>query len=303
MLCTLMVTATVQASETGGGVYPNGPEGFTTALPPPGTYFFSYLEHYSAGRFNDGDGDKGFFPDFDVNATAYIPRIVQIDKLKVLNASLAHAAMLPIVDLDVNIAGVHGSKAGVSDAILTPLILGWNLGNGLHAVAACDISVPIGAYRRSDLANIGRHYWAFEPVVAFAYYSKIGFTLDVKMMYDFNLTNPKAQINPLNPTGADYRTGQEFHVDFAIGQNIGKWHVGAAGYYVQQTTSDKVDDAAAQTALDDLDGFKRSLFALGPSLHYVLSTTHLIATWQHEFHSAYSTQGEKFWLKAIIPLG
>jgi hypothetical protein len=48
-----------QATEGGGGAYPNGAESFlAAALPPPGLYYINYLAHYSSDRLNDKNGDK-----------------------------------------------------------------------------------------------------------------------------------------------------------------------------------------------------------------------------------------------------
>lgn len=67
------------ATEAGGGVYPNGAEGYSgAALPPPGTYLLGYVEHYDAGRFNDGNGNSGQLPDFHARADAAIARIVHV---------------------------------------------------------------------------------------------------------------------------------------------------------------------------------------------------------------------------------
>lgn len=67
------------ATEAGGGVCPNGAEGCSgAALPPPGTYLLGYVEHYDAGRFNDGNGNSGQLPDFHTRADAAIARIVHV---------------------------------------------------------------------------------------------------------------------------------------------------------------------------------------------------------------------------------
>lgn len=292
------------ATETGGGAYPNGAEGYTgAALPPPGLYTLAYLEHYEADRFNDGDGDSGLLPDFDARADAAIARFVYVTDKTILGASWGMQAIVPVVNLKVGAAGMSDETTGFGDIIIDPLLLGWHFKNGLHVTAGVDISIPVGRYNPAKLSNIGRNYWTIEPVLGVAYYSKSGFSADVKLMYDINMRNKDAVITPFNPTGADYRSGNEFHADFAVGQQIGKWKLGAAGYYYKQTTKDKVSDATAQSVVDGFGGFKGEAFAAGPSIGYTAGKVQLIATWQHEFHAEYRPQGEKFWLKAIIPMG
>ncbi|WP_068085341.1 SphA family protein [Novosphingobium rosa] len=293
----------VSAGEVGGGVYPNGAEGYTgAALPPPGTYLLGYYEHYSADRFNDGQGQAGLLPAFHARADAAIVRLVHVTGQQVLGASWGMQAIVPFVNLRVGAAGMADETTGAGDVILDPVMLGWHFRNGVHVTTGLDITMPTGSYKPTKLSNIGRNYWSIEPVAAVAYYGKQGFSLDAKLMYDVNFTNNNAMVTPFNPTGAAYRSGNEFHIDYAAGQQIGTWKLGVAGYYYAQTTRDKVDNAAAQATIDALRGFKGEVFAAGPSVAYRLGKVQLIGTWQHEFHAEYRPAGDKFWLKAIIPL-
>ena len=292
------------ATEVGGGVYQNGAEGYSAAaLPPPGTYFLGYALHYEADRFNDGDGNAEFLPNFDAEANAVVARLVHNTGVKILGADWTVHVIQPIVDLDVSIAGSGDDTTGLGDMTVNPILLGWHNANGLHVTTGVDVNIPIGSYDPTKLSNIGRNHWNIEPLVAVAYYPKSGFTFDLKMMYDINFTNKDGAITPFNPNGADYRSGNEFHADFAIGQQLGKVKLGVSGYYYKQTTDDKVDDPVAQAGLDALNGFKGEAFAAGPSIAVAAGKVLLIGSWQHEFSSTYRPQGDKFWLKAIVPLG
>lgn len=300
----LSLATVAQATETGGGVYPNGAENYLAgALPPPGLYQLMYLTQYNADRYNDGKGHSGFLPDFKVRADALVSRTVFVSDKTFLGANWAGHLIVPLVDLNVDIAGNSDHRRGISDVTFNPLIMGWHFDNGLHLTTGLDINVPVGSYDRNAQANFSRHYWNFEPVVAFAYYDPNGFALDMKFMYDFNLKNTSAQVNGLNPTGADYRSGQEFHVDFGAGYNVGKWELGVSGYYYTQTTADRVSDRNTQAVVDSLDGLKGKTFAMGPAIKYNAGPAQVIATWQHEFESEYRPEGERVWLKVIIPIG
>lgn len=296
---------TASATEAGGGVYPNGAEGMmSAALPPPGTYYLGYLNYYDADRFNDGNGKSGLLPNFHVKATAAVSRFVWVTDKKILGADWAMHVLVPVVHLDAKMAGMSDKRTGISDITVDPLILGWHFSNGVHVIAGVDVNVPVGSYDRHSIANFSRHHWNVEPVVTFAYYGKNGVNIDLKAMYDINFTNKSAQVNGFNPTGADYRSGNELHVDYAATYSISpKVQAGVSGYYYKQTTDDKVDEASAQALIDSMDGFKGEAFAAGPTLRVGLGKAQIIGTWQHEFHSEYRPQGDKFWVKAIIPLG
>lgn len=300
----LAIAVPGQASEAGGGVYPNGAEGaLAGALPPKGLYYLGYLQYYEADRFNDGNGSSGLLPDFRLKVKAAVNRLVWVSDKKILGADYAMHVIVPVVNADVHIAGMSGNKTGVSDITFDPLILGWHFKSGLHVLTGLDINIPVGTYDRTSIANFSRHYWNVQPVLALAYY-KNNVQIDVKMMYDINFKNKDAQINGFNPTGADYRTGNEFHFDYAatyaLKPNV---HLGVAGYFYRQTTGDRVDDVVAQSTIDAMGGFKGKTFASGPTLRVGVGKVQLIGTWQHEFHADYRPQGDKFWIKAIIPIG
>jgi len=276
---------TAQATESGGGAYPNGAESIAVAqLPPPGTYLLAYSNYYSADRLNDGNGDS-VVPNFSVDAFANIARFVHVTDKKILGATVAMQAFVPVVDLTVHAAGMRQHKFGLGDMIVNPLILGWNKDN-LNIILTMDTYVPTGRYKKTDLANIGRNYWTFEPVVAVTYANpKGGPELSAKLMYDFNTKN--------KATG--YRSGQEFHVDLAAAYNFNPLTVGATAYYYKQTTDDKLGGARVGT-----DGYKGEAFAAGPVLRYQLGRVPITAQWQHEFHAENRPQGDKFWVKAAF---
>lgn len=285
LAASLAAATTAHATETGGGAYPNGAESIAVAqLPPPGTYLLGYSTYYTADRLNDGDGNS-VVPDFSVDAFANIARIVHVTDRKILGATFAMQAFVPVVDLSVHAAGARQHKFGLGDMIVNPFILGWNKGN-LNIIATMDTYVPTGRYRKSDLANIGRNYWTFEPVLAVTYADpKGGPELSAKLMYDFNTKNK----------ATDYRSGQEFHVDMAAAYNFNPLTIGITAYYYKQTTNDKQGGARVGP-----DGFKGEAFAAGPLIRYQLGHVPITAQWQHEFHAENRPQGDKFWLKAAF---
>jgi len=274
-----------QAGETGGGAYPNGAESIGVAqLPPPGTYLLGYSNYYAADRLNDSNG-KSAVPDFSVDAFANIARIVHVTDRKILGATFAVQAFVPMVDLTVHAAGARQHKFGLGDMIVNPFILGWNAGK-VNIIATMDTFVPTGRYRKGDLANIGRNYWTFEPVLAVTYADpKGGPELSAKLMYDFNTKNK----------ATDYQSGQEFHADAAAAYNFNPLTVGVTAYYYKQTTDDKIGGVRVGP-----DGYRGEAFAAGPVIRYQLGHVPITAQWQHEFHAENRPQGDKFWLKAAF---
>lgn len=275
------------ASEGGGSLYPNGAEGpLAGALPPPGIYGMVYAQHYHAGRVNDADGRNLNLPGFGVTADVVAPRLAWVTGARVLGGDLVVHTIVPLVTLKASSAGQTQRKTGIGD-ITVGAGLGYHHSQNLHSVVALDTYWPTGGYTKGDLANIGRNYGAIEPVYALSYANSSGWNGDLKAGWIFNLRN----------TATDYRSGQEFHFDYALGWAFGNGlSLGLGGYYWKQMTADR--QAGARLA-----GSKGETLAVGPTLKYDGGKGWFLALkWQKEVRSYNRAQGDALWLKAVFPL-
>ncbi|MDR2851991.1 MAG: transporter [Burkholderiaceae bacterium] len=286
-LAALTASAPALATEGGGSVYPVGAENFVCcALPPPGVYGMVYGQSYSANKLLGNDGSVVTPSTFKVNANALVPRVVWVTPYQIGGASLAFHAMVPIVNLDVRVApGMSQSKTGIGD-IVFGTGLGWHLSEHLHTVVGVDFFAPTGDYNKDDLANIGRNYWAVQPLAGISYIDPEGLNADLKLMWTINARNKDTQ----------YTSGQELIVDYALGWGLGKgWVLGVGGYLYQQITNDKSNGF---TATDN----KGRAMAIGPSIKYDSGKGwFLTLKYQKEFSVRNRTDGSAFWLKAVVP--
>lgn len=274
------------ATEGGGSSYPMGAENYMSgALPPPGWYAQVYAQHYGADDLMGNDG-RALPVDFRLRANVIAPRLVWVTEQTVLGGSLAFQTIAPLVDLSVTVNGHRDHRRGLGDVIFGPA-LGYHYSDKFHAVYALDIIAPTGSYERDRQTNIGRNYWAAEPVAAFSYVDPDGPNLDLKLMYDFNARN----------RDTDYRSGQEAHADYALGWGLGNgWVVGVGGYIYHQVTDDRQDG-------DRVEDNKGRAFAFGPSIKYSNPAGwFLTAKWQHETDVRNRPEGDAYWLKLTVPL-
>ncbi|WP_130931823.1 transporter [Pseudomonas sp. Sample_24] len=278
-------SAGVHATEGGGSSYPMGAESYMSgAMPPPGLYTQFFVSHYEADSLRGNHGEK--VPvDFRARANAIAPRLIWVTEQQVLGGNLAIHAIVPLVDLKVELNGQSQSKQGLGDIIFGPA-LGFHHSEKLHSIVALDFIAPSGDYDRGDLANIGRNYWVVEPVVAVSYIDPNGLNVDVKTMYDFNLRNK----------ATDYRSGQELHADYAVGWGLGNgWVVGVGGYILQQTTDDRQDG-------DRVEDNKGRTIAIGPSVKYTSEKGwFLTAKWEQETQVRNRAEGNAYRVKLTIP--
>ena len=287
-LVAASMTCTVgMAAEGGGTVYPNGADNFTAgAMPPAGTYGMLFATHYTANHVNDADGNDLNVPGFNVTANVVAPRFIWVTGAKVLGGDLSLHAIVPVVNLKVSVAGNSQSKTGIGDITTGPGI-GYHHSPNLHSLVGLDFYLPTGGYNKTDLANIGRNYWAIEPLYILSYIDPAGFNGDIKAGYIFNRRNKDT----------DYKSGQEFHFDYALGWGLGNgFTAGVGGYYYQQVTSDVQAGAT-------LANSKGKTFAIGPSVKYDSGKGWFVTLkWQKETTVQNRAQGNALWLKAVFPL-
>ena len=294
---SLGMTTNDFATERGISAYPNGAEDFWSgAVPPPGTYFINYFTYYTADDFNDKNGDSAI-PGWDLNLTANIFRFIHITKYKILGGFWGMHVFLPFLNVDVETETPLGSdnKAGFGDIIVDPFILSWHSKNW-HFATGLDIYIPTGDYDKEDLANTGRNYWTFEPIVAFTYESDSGFEVSSKFMYDFNTENDDSLVNDplLGPVEGEYLSGQEFHFDYTIGYKLSNWRIGIGGYYYKQTTKDEFNDEKVGD-----DGNKGQSIAVGPQLKYDYKNMSFILKYHKEMEVENRPEGQAFWFKFV----
>lgn len=284
ILVLALLCQSASATENGRTIYPLGPENTPLELPPPGLYFTNFLNYYTADRFN-GDRGQSAINNFELNVEADIVRLTHVTPYKILGGDYAWQALLPFVNIDVNAAGRKQSKAGVGDFTLTPLIIGWHSGL-LHWAVATDVTFPTGSYDKNDIANAGLNHFNIEPIVIVSYNNPEGFELSAKIMYDFNFEN----------SATKYRSGEEFHIDYYAGWHFGDLSVGINGYIYQQVTDDIVNGAKVGP-----DGNKGRVVAFGPLIRYDIGHIPVVLSWQHETLVQNRPEGDKLWLKVIIP--
>lgn len=168
-----------------------------------------------------------------------------------LKGSLAVNTRFPLLNRLLS-RSEEGSYTGVSDLVLTPINLGWHLGQ-FHIMAFGNLYAPVGSYNAERRLNTGLNRWALEPNVAVTWlHPKYGQEVSISMGYTFNLENPATQ----------YTTGQEFHLEYFLGQHLPKgFALGLAGYIYQQVTADTGSGAS-------LGAFHGQTIALGPCLTF-----------------------------------
>ncbi|MDQ5909037.1 MAG: hypothetical protein QG599_1131 [Pseudomonadota bacterium] len=283
LLPALLASAFAFAKE-GPDQYPNGAENFMAgALPPPGHYFINYFGYYS-GKYRDHNGHE--IPDLKVNATFDALRYIYVSNHKFLGGDWGMHAIVPFVYQQLDIPGPgDGNAFGLGDITLNPLIIGWHFPPDWHLVFGLDINLPTGKYDQNDPTDsIGANYFSFEPALAFTYLNQSGFEVSAKLMYNIKTENDDT----------NYQSGDDFHMDYLVGQHFGPWTAGIGGYYLKQTSDDELNGQRVGP-----DGRRGEVFAFGPAVKYDYQGMSFIGTWNHETGVENRFEGDKFFFKFI----
>lgn len=166
---------------------------------------------------------------------------------------------------------VSDDSFALSDIFVTPLQLNWSAGSFSFKFAE-SVMAPTGKYDTGDLVNLGRNYWSFDTVGAVSWFNaKTGTGVDLVPGIMFNTEN--------NDT--NYKTGTEFHLDFAANQFLSEgFALGIRGYYYQQLTGDSGSGAV-------LGDFKSEAFGVGPAFAWIPKSAggnlSVLGKWIHDF--------------------
>lgn len=297
VLALAFSAAPVFATEGGGSHYVGGNEDFMAgALPPPGMYPILYYVNYSVNKFKDKDGsDATAGPNplgFKLDANALAFRFVYVSKYKLAGADVAWHVIVPLVSQNVKIdaAGVDKKSSGIGDIEFSGPILGWHFSKNMHLIGTIDFMAPTGKYDKMDQSSIGRNYWTIAPIIAPTYISDGGFEASAKFQYFFNTENNDTK----------YKSGNEFLVDYLIGQHFGNFMVGLNGFYHRQVTDDEVNGvtiAAGATGLNNDAGNRLQSISYGPAVQYNYKNMFFNAKYQIDSNAKNTVEGNKLWLK------
>ncbi len=149
-------------------------------------------------------------------------------------------------------AVLEEERTDFAEIVLSPVILGWHKGK-FHFMVIGNVYAPPGTYSTDRNVNTSLNRWAIEPNLGVTYLDpKKGHEFSAYLGYTINFENP----------ATNYRTGNEFHLDWFVGQHLPKgFALGLVGFFYQQVTGDSGSGAT-------LGDFKGQALAIGPCVTF-----------------------------------
>ena len=182
-------------------------------------------------------------------------------------------------------------KTALGDVTLIPGVFYWNNGDKLHFSQSFYLVAPVGDYDDDDGANTGLNYYTFETDFAMTYLDQeTGQDYSIVIGYGYNDKNDDT----------DYRSGDEFHVDYVINQFLSEsWAIGLHGFYYEQLSGDSGDGAL-------LGDFKAEAAGIGPALMWIPpryeGKVAFVAKWLNEYDAENRLEGDHVFLSFMASL-
>ncbi len=263
--------------------------------PPSGIYYQNtfYLYDGSAGRNVSFPFGRITALGVDLNFAASISTAAWYTDAKILGGTLGFAATVPIIGERTSVGAAFTGPLGISRRLGTSdsvssigdsafsAILGWHEGDH-HWNLTLTGFTPTGYYRAGALSFTGLNRPAIDIKGAYTFLSlQTGLELTLAAGTTINAINNRT----------DYRSGAEFHLEYAAIQHLpGGAYVGAGGYFYRQYTGDS--GALVPAILP----FKGRIASIGPIVGYTFKVgsqeINLAGRWFHEFAAKNRVRGD-----------
>ena len=278
-LC-LLVSCTV-TSWAAEGTTVAGPIGGTDIrsafLPSPGTYGALITSAASAYQLRDGAGHPWAGLDaVGIDAKAAAAALLFVPNFKVFDGSIGFLGVAGAGSLcgQIKSASPATCRTGFGDIYVEtswsrffgftrpsresgalPIREGLAIGAGVGAV------LPTGLYdsriQASNGVTVGSNIFDIAPWFAFTY------TTPPLFMDGTEFSSKIYLNNYLRNPATDYVSGKNMDIDFAVSEHIGRWQVGATGYYLRQFTDDTRGGSIVAP-----DGRRSEVLSLGGVINY-----------------------------------
>jgi len=238
-----------------------GETNFEDAFGGPGWLLQEFPEAYVSSELKDSNG-KTIPGNNRVTSYSTTTHVAFVTKKRVLGGWLSGEILLPLVDLDVQLANGTSSRVrGLAD-LTVGTGLQWaprKIGEGVlvHRMVL-DVGLPTGKYSDRRPVNIGNHFVVVNPYYAVTYErKKVEFSTRLHYLWNSANSAPFVGFGIRN-----MHPGQAFHVNYATSFEVWKnVRLGFNGYWLQQVTDHQINGISVPDSRERTVG-------LGPGIQF-----------------------------------
>ena len=274
-----------------------GTYGMNSAVKPvQGCTYANIYTLYKADYLNNSDGHKVKLRGKKQLEVQYLQNIFgYFTSCKLWGASYGFQINVPCETFSTDQAEFHrtfegaGKKLNLSDVYLEPVDFRWNWGR-LYFFIAYGFYAPTGKYHTNSMRNTGLGDWGQLFTAASTLFFDQGKTFSASAYATYEIHTKKR--------GSDFRAGDNFCLDWAIGKTFDKvLTLAVCGYYEQQLKDDKGSDVprAAKNVRD-------KVISVGPEVDLFIPQMngHLTARYEVEVKAISRTQGSRITALAVF---
>jgi hypothetical protein len=269
----------------------------SAAKPVQGCTYSNVYTLYKAEHLNDQNGHqiklKGSKKALEVQSLQNI--FGYYTSCKLLGASYGFQINVPCETFSLDQAEFHrtfegaGKKLKLSDIYVEPVNFRWNWSR-LYFFIAYGAYAPTGRYETNSMKNTGLGAWGQLFTAASTLFFDQGKTFSASAYATYEIHTKKR--------GSDFRAGDNFCLDWAVGKTFDKvLTLAVSGYYERQYKVDKGSDVpkAAKNVRD-------KVAAVGPEVDIFIPQMngHLTARYEFEFGAISRTQGQRITAIALF---
>jgi hypothetical protein len=246
-------------------------------LPPPGFYAAIVGVGATSSQIRDGSGQpRAGLNAVEINAASAGAVFLYVPDFKVFGGSIGFLGTAGAGTICGQIVSANPSRCRTdvgdpyvemfwsrffgftrpsSDKTALPIREGLAVGAGLGVV------LPLGAYdqriQASNGVNIGNNIMDVAPSIAFTYTTPPLIAEGTEFSSKIYLNNYRTN------SETHYKSGSNIDVDFGVSEHIGRWQIGAAGYYLRQIADDRRSGISVAP-----DGRQAEVLSVGPVVVY-----------------------------------
>jgi hypothetical protein len=295
LLACPLTSAGARAAEIAAGAYLLGLRGPGAGVTPPEGLYLNFQTYFYSGNLRANVPLEGGTLVAKVKLTPAIavPTFQWITPIDIggvrLGVSLTAPVGNAVVSAEVGPVRRKDSLFAFADPSVSAF-LGWRTGD-LHWQAGVTAFLPIGDYRRGALANVSKNRGALDAYAALTWLEpNLGLDVTNVVGVTFNRTNG----------ATDYRTGKEFHWEWAVTKKFeGGVSIGPVGYIYSQLSGDTGPGAK-------IGPFKGYVAAVGGTIGYdfklgVLPVSARVR-YYHELKTENRLKGDAVFVSISMPL-
>ncbi|MDK2846439.1 MAG: hypothetical protein PWR18_1041 [Synergistales bacterium] len=268
-----------------------GQSGFLDGVAGPGWLFETTLELFSSSEFTGPSGDA--VPgDNRIDTWVTMLHLARVTEQRVLGGFYGAEILVPVVGIDIRTPGGTDDKTGIGDITISPFLVQWTdgrlFGKPFFARLNFPVTLPTGDYDQARSANTGSHLFRFNPYFAFTVFLTPKLEFSSRIHYLWNGKNDSA---PFSFGAESIEPGDAFHLNFSLSYETSPGtRVGVAGYYLEQTTDDRVDGVP-------VSGSREKVFGIGPGIMFANDRSTFFLNYYFESGAENRPEGDRLVLR------